>query len=976
MHNGIIDEVAIYDRALSLAEVQQHYSIGVQSTGGDLTKSGSGNLTLSAANTYVGDTTVSGGTLLATNTSGSATSDGAVTVQNTATLSGNGTISGDVAVESGGTVAPGSDEAILSTGNISFATGSSFDIEINGTTAGPGGHDQLNVMGTVDLDSDSSNGATLNPTFGVTTSLGDTFVIIDNDDTDAISNTFDNLAEGDALLVNDRTMEITYVYDADTPSATGGNDVALIDNTPVVEFSSATFSVNEDDVSGTATITLTRTGNTTFASDVQVAITANTATGGGDDFTFTPDPRTVSFATGEMSKDVVFPIVADSVVELDETIDFQVTAVSNADIGTQGTTQLTIANDDSATISIAAVSQIETDGNTTFSFAVTLDAEVDVAVDVPFTTAASATNPATVVVDYQANAGTLNFLAATAAPQNLPIDVTVVGDDLDELDEEFVVNLLSIAATGRDVTFAGAGATETATGTIQDEDFTPVASHGGSYTGTEASSIQIDASGTTDGDTDVNTLSYLWDLDGDGTFGETGIANAPFGDEVGVMPTFTDPDAGAVPTVHTIALRVSDGTNTAADVSTTVTVSNVAPTAGISGPQLVIPNLDFDFSLTAADPSIPDTAAGFTWEIDWDYNTTTMAFDVEATVVGASPQAVTHQFPTLGDLVVAARAIDRDGGVGPVITLPVTVSPVAIIDGDVVIGGTTGSDRIIVSNGGGGRVLVRLNNQFFSVTPDPTGIVRIGGGDRNDRITISGNLNRASVIDAGTGNDYVAGGTNDDTIWGGFGNDTILTGEGNNSAFGGEGNDAIVGRRGNDLLVGDSGNDRLQGGSGSDTLDGGSGNDQLVGGNGSDNLIGGDDNDVLAGGRGNDILLGGEGFDRLSGSSGFDLLIGGLDADNLRGDGGQDILIGGTTNHDGDTAALRQILTEWSDASHVNIDARISAIDSFATPLNSSTVSDDAEANGLSGGGSADAIFHGIADTVGLLTGADRLILL
>jgi autotransporter-associated beta strand protein len=980
-HDGLIDEVAIYDRALSLAEVEQHYDVGVAN--GELSMDGVGNLTLSGANTYVGETTVSGGTILATNTSGSATSGGDVTIQSSATLSGNGTVSGDVNVEAGGSVAPGTvapaiGPAILSTGNVNFATGSSFDVELNGTTAGPdpGGYDQLNVAGTVDLDSDTSDGATLNTTAGFTTSNGDTFVIVDNDGTDAISNTFNNLTEGDGILVNNRTLAITYVYDADTSSLTGGNDVALIDDTPVVEFSSATYTINEDDVSGTATITLTRSGSTSFASDVQVTITASTATGGGADFTFTPDPLTVSFGSGETSKDIDFAIVADAIVELDETIDFQVSSVSNVDIGTQSTTQMTITNDESATISIAAISQTETDASTTFSFDVSLSAIVDVAVDVAYDTAAGATNPATVGTDYQAASGTLNFLANTTAPQTLQIDVTVLGEDLAELDEEFVVNLLSIAATGRDVTFVGAGATETVTGTIQNDDFTPVPSHGGAYAGGEASTIQIDASGTTDGDTAVNTLSYLWDLDGDGTFGETGAINAPFGDEIGTMPTFTDPEAGATPTVHNIVLRVSDGTNTAADINTTVTVSNVAPTAGLTGPSLVIPSLEFDFTVLAADPSIADTAAGFTWEIDWDYNTTTMAFDVDESVVGSSSQTVPHEFDTLGNFTVAARAIDRDGGVGGVVILPVAVSPVAVIDGDVVVGGTTGRDRIIVSDGGGGHILVRLNNRFFDVVPDVSGIVRIGGGDHNDTISISGNLNRASMIDAGVGNDYVAGGRNDDTISGGLGNDTLIAGGGNNLVFGGEGNDRITARGGNDVFFGESGNDRLQGGSGNDTLDGGAGNDQLVGGNGADLLIGGADRDILAGNRGNDILLGGEDVDRLTGNDGFDLLIGGLGADGLRGSRGNDILIGGTTNYDLDSVVLRQILVEWADGSHADLDARIDAIDQFATPLNTTTVNDDGEVNGLSGGGGPDVIFHGIAEVVGILTGVDRLILL
>ena len=66
-------------------------------TGGSLTKTGRGTLSLSGNNTYTGTTTVSHGTLVVTNTTGSATGTGAVNVTR-GTLAGNGTVSGSVTV--------------------------------------------------------------------------------------------------------------------------------------------------------------------------------------------------------------------------------------------------------------------------------------------------------------------------------------------------------------------------------------------------------------------------------------------------------------------------------------------------------------------------------------------------------------------------------------------------------------------------------------------------------------------------------------------------------------------------------------------------------------------------------------------------------------------------------------------------------------------------------------------------------------
>jgi autotransporter-associated beta strand protein len=91
---------------------------------GGLTKVGGGTLTLTAANTYAGGTTVGVGTLLVNNTTGSGTGTGSAAVTGTGTagsggrLGGTGFIGGNVAVGGttaatrGGTIAPGVGSAI------------------------------------------------------------------------------------------------------------------------------------------------------------------------------------------------------------------------------------------------------------------------------------------------------------------------------------------------------------------------------------------------------------------------------------------------------------------------------------------------------------------------------------------------------------------------------------------------------------------------------------------------------------------------------------------------------------------------------------------------------------------------------------------------------------------------------------------------------------------------------------------------
>ena len=115
---------------------------------GTFTKAGSNKLTLTAASTYSGGTTLSAGTLLANNSTDSATGTGAVTV-NGGTLGGTGSISGAVTINTTGVLSPGASIESLATGALTLNTGSTFAYELN-TAATTG--DLLDVNGNLDLN--------------------------------------------------------------------------------------------------------------------------------------------------------------------------------------------------------------------------------------------------------------------------------------------------------------------------------------------------------------------------------------------------------------------------------------------------------------------------------------------------------------------------------------------------------------------------------------------------------------------------------------------------------------------------------------------------------------------------------------------------------------------------------------------------------------------------------------------------------
>ncbi len=193
-------------------------------------------------------------------------------------------------------------------------------------------------------------------------------------------------------------------------------------------------------------------------------------------------------------------------------------------------------------------------------------------------------------------------------------------------------------------------ANEAGTGPTTQHEFTdvcsnrpPTANADGPYTGDEGSVIMLDASGSSDPDSDP--LTYAWDLDDDGFYDDaTGAI---------ISHTWNDNYGG------TVSVEVSDGqlTDTA---STTVTVSNVAPTVNAGSDQTVNEGELVTINPTFADVGSADT---HTTLVNWGDGTT-------------PDSSTTHIYADNGVYTVTVTVTDDDGGVGSD-TLTATVNNVA-----------------------------------------------------------------------------------------------------------------------------------------------------------------------------------------------------------------------------------------------------------------------------------------------------------
>ena len=170
-------------------------SVGEFNGGGTLTKTTPGLLILDGLNTYTGSTSVVAGNL---QVKGELSGTVGVSVAASAVLSGTGTI--DAATTINGTLAPGASPGILTVnGQVTFGSGSTFALELNGPAAGTG-YDRLAVGSIGGVDFGIASNVTLSLGFFAT--MGEVFTVVDNGGGLALGGTFANLPDHGTIDAN------------------------------------------------------------------------------------------------------------------------------------------------------------------------------------------------------------------------------------------------------------------------------------------------------------------------------------------------------------------------------------------------------------------------------------------------------------------------------------------------------------------------------------------------------------------------------------------------------------------------------------------------------------------------------------------------------------------------------------------------------------------------------------------------------
>jgi fibronectin-binding autotransporter adhesin len=645
---------------------------GVISDGGNgysLTEQAGATIVLSNANTYSGGTTVSSGTLLANNATGSGTGTGAVTVSSGATFGGTGAVTGSVTASSGGTISPGNaGPSSFATGNLTVPSGATFAADVNSSTAGTG-YDQTNVTGTVNL-----TGGTLSLSGTRAVDGGDAITLIQNDGSDAVTGTFNGLAEGAIVTLNG--VRYTISYQGGT-----GNDVVLTDASPTLATAAAAtptavagttsaLSVLGASSAGESTLTYTWAATTapvgaspTFSANGTNAAKASTVTfNAAGSYTFTV---TVSDVQGNTATSAVSVTVAQTLTtvtaspataSLNETATQQFAATGYDQFGSSMTSQPAFTwTLGSGAGSISGAGLYTAPGSagtatvTATSGAVTGSATVTVTNAPPTVATAAAASPTSVT-------GTTTALSVLGADDNGEPNLTYTW-----------------AATTKP---AGSNPTFSANGTNAAKASTATFDQAGSYTftvtisdgqgGTVTSAVSVTVAQTL---TTITLTPATASLNEDATqqFAATGFDQ--FAVVMASQPTFTWAQGSGVGSISGAGLYTAPGSSGTATVtatsgavtgSATVTVTNAAPTvatAAAASPTTVTAATTALSVLAADDNGEPNLT--YTWAATTKPMGSNPTFSANGT---NAAKASTATFDQAGSYAFTVTISDGQGG--------------------------------------------------------------------------------------------------------------------------------------------------------------------------------------------------------------------------------------------------------------------------------------------------------------------------
>ena len=525
----------------------------------------------------------------------------------------------------------------------------------------------------------------------------------------------------DSSTIQTFVIEVTPVNDA--PSVTvGGNQLVAEDSGVTLVTSFATFSNGPTNESAqTLTITVTNDNNSLFS--VQPAIAADGS------LSFTPAPNEFGTAT-------VSVVVQDnggtanggvdtSVVT---TFSIQVFLVNDPPTFVPGPNPSALEDAGAQTLTgwaTGITAGPANESSQTVAFTVTNNNNALFAVQpaiapdgtLTYTPAANANGNATLVVTL-----TDNFFPNASVQQTVTISVTPVND-------------APSFTKGTNLTVSANAGAQTVTGWA-----------------TSIAAGPTNESGQTVSFTVTNSNNALFSVQ------PTIAANGTL--------TFTPAATGNGTATVSVVLKDNGGTaNGGVDASVvqtfTITINPVSaanrPTASIAGPSSAVRGQSTAFTLSATDVDAGDNAAGFLFTINWGDGS-----PVQTLPAGTpSGTVVNHTFPASGRFTVSVTARDRTGLVSTAVTRVVAVGALLQQGNVLVIGGTTGVDRVDVFNLNGLRAVV--NGVWYGPFSGITSI-QVFGQAGNDCLDIDSSITIPATVDGGAGDDKIDGGSGNDTL--------------------------------------------------------------------------------------------------------------------------------------------------------------------------------------------------------------------
>ncbi len=411
---------------------------------------------------------------------------------------------------------------------------------------------------------------------------------------------------------------------------------------------------------------------------------------------------------------------ADAVDDAAVTISHSVSSTGDYGGETAADVEVTIAESDTPTLSIADESVAEDAGTVTFT--VTLSVASSNEVTVAYATS-NGTGPgaATAGEDYTEANGALTFPANSAAAQTIRVPIT--DDDVDEANETFTVTL----SAAQQATLSGGQATLAATGTITDDD-----ARGVTVTPT-ALTVEEGGSGT-----------YAVVLTSQPTADVTVDVTVPQGTDVSVDKTSLTFTSDDWETAQTVTVGAAGDDDAVVDDAVTIThaVSSAGDYAGETAADVEVRIAESDTpTLSIADESVAEDAVSATFTV-----TLSVASSNEVTVKYATSNGTGPEAATAGEDYTEADGtltFPANSAAPQTIRVPITDDDLDEADEETFT--LTLHSAAHADLAGGGTTLAAAGTITDDDDPPAAGIADAGASEGDGGITFTVSLETASA---------------------------------------------------------------------------------------------------------------------------------------------------------------------------------------------------------------------------------------